>query len=245
MLSKIVTLGDRIEITKSENSERRKLSDEKSVFDRPLISQVYDVIDETQLKIAMPIVEGRVVPLAVNGRFDICFITSGGLYKSRFVVLDRYKENGLYVLLIELVYELKKYQRRQYYRLEYMKDFEYIVIDEDTEKLIIEDENMIKEILDNNKLKKGIIIDISGGGIRFASRDKLEEKSKVLLKLDISLSNNKKVYGIMGKVLSSRSLLNDETTYEQRIEYMEIPNSTRETIIRYIFEQERLMRQKN
>ena len=185
MLSKIVTLGDRIEITKSENSERRKLSDEKSVFDRPLISQVYDVIDETQLKIAMPIVEGRVVPLAVNGRFDICFITSGGLYKSRFVVLDRYKENGLYVLLIELVYELKKYQRRQYYRLEYTKDFEYIVIDEDTEKLIIEDENMIKEILDNNKLKKGIIIDISGGGIRFASRDKLEEKSKVLLKLDM------------------------------------------------------------
>ena len=49
----------------------------------------------------------------------------------------------------------------------------------------------------------------------------------------------------MGKVLSSRSLLNDETTYEQRIEYMEIPNSTRETIIRYIFEQERLMRQIN
>ena len=131
-------------------------------------------------------------------------------------------ENGLYVLLIELVYELKKYQRRQYYRLEYTKDFEYIVIDEDTEKLIIEDENMIKEILDNNKLKKGIIIDISGGGVRFASRDKLEEKSKVLLKLDISLSDNKKVYGIMGKVLSSRSLLNDETTYEQRIEYMEI-----------------------
>ena len=104
---------------------------------------------------------------------------------------------------------------------------------------------MIKEILDNNKLKKGIIIDISGGGVRFASRDKLEEKSKVLLKLDISLSDNKKVYGIMGKVLSSRSLLNDETTYEQRIEYMEISNSTRETIIRYIFEQERLMRQKN
>lgn len=32
MLSKIVTLGDRIEITKSENSERRKLSDEKSVL---------------------------------------------------------------------------------------------------------------------------------------------------------------------------------------------------------------------
>ena len=191
MLSKIVTLGDRIEITKSENSERRKLSDEKSVFDRPLISQVYDIIDETQLKIAMPIVEGRVVPLAVNGRFDICF-----------VVLDRYKENGLYVLLIELVYELKKYQRRQYYRLEYTKDFEYIVIDEDTEKLIIEDENMIKEILDNNKLKKGIIIDISGGGVRFASRDNLEEKSKVLLKLDISLSENKKVYGIMGKVFS-------------------------------------------
>lgn len=245
MLSKIVKPGDRIEITKSDSDLRKKSSEEKSVFDRPLISQVYEIIDETQLKIAMPIVESRVIPLPVHGRFDICFMTSGGLYKSRFVVLERFKENGLYVLTVELVYELKKYQRRQYYRLEYSKEIEYLEIDDDLEEIIKENEDLIKVILDTYHLKKGIIIDISGGGIRFASGEKLENDAKVLIKLDIVLTDDTSVYGIAGRVLSSRTLLSDDTTYEQRIEFSNIKNTTRENIIKYIFEQERFMRQKS
>lgn len=246
MLSKILSLGDRIEITKPVSDEKKKeLIEEKSIFAKPLISQVFDIIDDTQLRIAMPIVEGRVIPLSINGRFDVCFFTSGGLYKSRFIVTERYKEGGLYILVIELIYELKKYQRRQYFRLECTKDIEYLCVENELVEELRENEELIKETIDNNKLLMGIVVDISGGGIRFVSKGKLEANSMILLKLDITLENNKSVYGVLGHVLSSYRLTNNDGMYEQRIEYTDIQNNCRETIIRYIFEQERRMRQKS
>lgn len=243
MLSKIISPGDRIEITKSVSEKKLKqLIEEKSVYARPLISQVYDIIDDTQLSIAMPMVEGRVIPLPLNSKFEICFFTSGGLYKSGFIVTDRYKENGLYILVIELIYELKKYQRRQYYRLECVMEVGYMIMDSSIADEKMNDET-IKKILDANVLKKGIIIDISGGGIRFASDEMIEENAVVLVKLDMQ-SSSKEIYGVMGKVLSSTKILNHDGMYEQRVEYHEIEENKREAIIRYIFEQERKMRQK-
>lgn len=246
MLSKILSLGDRLEINKVVSEEKRKqLVEENSVFARTLTSQIYDIIDETQLNIAMPIVEGRVIPLPVNAKFDVCFFSSGGLYKSKFIVLDRYKENGLYVLKVELISGLTKYQRRQYYRLECAMDIEYLVVENDLLDSLREDETLVRKMLDESELKKGIVIDISGGGIRFASRDKLDSNSVVLVKVNIAISNGKNVYGVLGKVLNSTKMINNELMYEQRIEYSDIQNADREVIIRYIFETERKMRQKN
>lgn len=246
MLSKILSLGDRLEIEKVVSEEKKKqLIAENSVFARTLTSQIYDIIDETQLHIAMPMVEGRVIPLPVNAVFDVCFFCTGGLYKSRFVVLDRFKENGLYVLTVELVTELRKYQRRQYYRLECAMDIEYLVVENDIIRSLTDNEELVRQMLDEHELKKGIVIDISGGGIRFASHDKLDSDSVVLVKINIAISNGKSVYGVLGKVLNSSKMINNELMYEQRIEFSDIQNADREIIIRYIFETERRMRQKN
>lgn len=244
MLSRIVSPGDRVEITKSvDKKNKKKYEQAESVFETTLISQVYEIMDDTKLSIAMPMTEGRIVPLPLNSKFEICFFTSGGLYKSGFIVTERYKENGLYILVIELLYELKKYQRRQFYRLECAMEVGYMILDDSVSAEEIDDDEM-KELLNEHELKKGIIIDISGGGIRFASEEKLEDNALVIIKLDMQISNNKEVYGVMGRILSSRKITNNNRMYEQRMEYHEIEEKKRETIIRYVFEQERKMRQK-
>lgn len=245
MLSKIISLGDRLEITKPVSAEKKKeLEEENSIFAKPLISQVYDIIDETQLKIAMPIVEGRIIPLPINARFDVCFFTNGGLYKSRFVVTDRYKENGLYVLVVELLVELKKYQRRQYYRLEFSRDIDYLIIEEELFDEIKEDKDMMRQMFKERQNLKGILIDLSGGGARFASSEKHKKGDIVLLKIDVAISAGKEVFAVLGKMLFSERMINNSLAYEQRIEFCELKNADREVIIRYIFEQERKMRQK-
>lgn len=244
MLSKLVSPGDRVEITKPvDKKNKKKYAQAESVFETALISQVYEIMDDTKLSIAMPMADGRIIPLPVNSKFEICFYTSGGLYKSGFIVTERYKQNGLYVLVIELLYELKKYQRRQFYRLECAMEVDYIILDDSVSAEEIDDDEM-KELLNGHELKKGIIIDISGGGIRFASEEKLEDNVLVIIKLDMQISNNKEVYGVMGRILSSRKIINNNRMYEQRMEYHEIEEKKRETIIRYVFEQERKMRQK-
>ena len=70
--------------------------------EKKYFSQVYDILSEDEMKIAMPIVDGRVIPLPVNGRYDLCFYTSGGLYQCKATITDRYKEGGLFVLQIEI-----------------------------------------------------------------------------------------------------------------------------------------------
>lgn len=245
VLSKIISLGDRIEITKPVSAEKKKeLEEENSIYAKPLISQVYDIIDETQLKIAMPIVEGRVIPLPTNARFDACFYTNNGLYKSKFIVTERYKENGLFVLVVELVVELKKYQRRQYYRLEFSKNIEYLIIEEELLEEIKDDKDMMKDLFKQRENLKGILIDLSGGGARFASSTKHNRGDIVLLKIDVSISTGKEVFAVLGKMLLSERMINNSLSYEQRVEFCELKNTDREVIIRYIFEQERRMRQK-
>lgn len=246
MISKILSPGDRLEIRKVLSEKKRKeLEAEDSVFAKTLVSKIYDIVDETQLKIAMPIYDGRIIPLPVNGRFDVTFFSSGGLYNSAFTVIERYKENGLYILVVELIYELKKIQRRQYYRLECVMEVEYVKIDEDFFSQNTEfNDGILEDKFEECAKTKAIVMDISGGGIRYASEEQLTPNSFVIVKLNLKLNNNQTLFGVVGKVLSSRRVRNNNDMYEQRIEYSDINGRTREKIIRYIFEQERRLRNK-
>lgn len=245
MLSKILSLGDRLELSRVMSEEKRnQLKKENSIEAKPFVSQIYDIVDEEQLKIAMPIVEGRVIPLPINTRYDVCFFTSGGLYKSRVVITDRYKEDGLYVLVAELMSDLKKYQRRQYYRLECTLDIEYRLLEDSEVEMFRNEPERIQEMIEDGEFTTAIVLDISGGGIRFASEEHLEPGSNLLLNLNIITGTGQNVYGVMARILSSVRIINKENMYEQRAEYLEITGHTREAIIKFIFEQERRLRKK-
>ncbi len=245
MLSKILSPGDRLELLRVASEEKKnRFLEQNSVESKVLLSQIYDMMDDEQLKIAMPIVEGRVIPLPVNARYDVCFFTSGGLYKSRVVITDRYKEDGLYILVVELMSDLKKFQRRQYFRLECTLDIEYRQLEDSDVHKIKEDPELIRDIIEKEPFTAAIVLDISGGGVRFASEEKLEPDTNILVDLNISTESGQKVYGVMAKVLSSSRIINKEHMYEQRVEYLEIAGHTREAIIKFIFEQERRLRKK-
>lgn len=253
MLSKLLSLGDRLELYRVLSEEQtKKLKEENSIQVRTFVSQIYDIINEEQLKIAMPIVEGRVIPLPLNARYDVCFYAAGGLYKCRLVVTDRYKEDGLYILVVDLLTELKKYQRRQYFRLEYSLELEYIRLTEEELTSIKEfdpeqyknSQEVIKDIMDSRVFTRGIASDISGGGIRFNSNEKIEPGSQLVVKLNLLLGNETVILGVRSRVISSIRLENKKGLHEHRIEYFEISGQIREIIIRYIFEQERRIRKK-
>lgn len=243
-MASIISPGDRIELNRVLSEERRKiLEKEGSIEVRTFVSQVYDIIEEDEeLKIAMPIVEGRVIPLPLNARYDTCFYTNGGLYRARVVITERYKEGGLFILVIEISSELKKFQRRQYFRLECALDIQYRVLEDEDVEQIRNDPRVLEDYVEQGGLTEAIVLDISGGGVRFVSKEKLEPGRVLLINLGISTSNGQSVYGVMAKLLSSTRVINRESTYEQRVEYIELEGNTREAIIRFIFEQERRMR---
>lgn len=237
MISKVLGIGNKIELTRSAAAENIDDAKNKHMY----ISQIVDIIDEDKMKIGMPMEQGRVIPLPINARLDACFYTSHGLYQGRLIVTDRYKEGQIFILVVELVSSLKKYQRRQYFRLGCVIDIKYRkIFDEEIEEYA-RNNNMIIEADD---FMEGTALDISGGGIRFVSEEQLEKDRDIFIVLEITYEDQTKTYGLLGKVVMSYQAKSREDLFEHRVEFINMQGGVRESLIKYIFEEERRQRQK-
>ena len=236
MLSKILKVGDKIELEKIGPTSFSMDSSQKII----LGSQIYDILDDETLSIAMPIVEGRVIPLSVGSRYEACFYAAKGLYQTRLIVKERKKQEGLFILIVEVQSELKKFQRRQYFRLSCTMDMQYKVL---TEEEVSSFQGGQEAIIMDTGFQDGVALDISGGGIRFTSEEKLENDNMVLVSLEIPL-DKQSIYLMMGKVISSGLIPNKSGLYEHRVEYQELDRKIRENLIHFIFEEERRQRKK-
>ena len=240
MVSKIIGIGNKVEFTKVEtNRGRGSVKDilKKKVY----VSQVCDIVEGSKIKVTMPIEGGHVVAVSPNTRLDACFYTAKGLYHGRVIVSERMKEDNIYVMIIELQYELEKFQRRQYYRLNCTMDLEYRVMEKE-ELDIFEKDKEIPDERDLKLLKEAVALDFSGGGIRFVSDERHKKDDFIFVKLRIAYEDTYKVYVLVGRVIASTEVKNGRMKYESRIEFVEVSSKVREEIIKYIFFEERKQR---
>lgn len=241
MLSKIIGVGNKIELTRVSQTSSGTLGDidENKVY----VSQVYDIIDEDRIKIAVPVDGRKVVLMPNNVRIDACFYTSKGLYQGRFVIVDRYKDGNIMIQVIELINELKKFQRRQYFRLDCTMSITYKVIEEENVEEYYQIEDLSKE-LEKEILLPAIALDLSGGGMRFVSRKRHNKDDMLAILLGINYGEIIKQYGILAKVIGVNTSKSNSSLYEHRVEFSNVTSGVREDIIKYIFDEERKRRKK-
>lgn len=251
MIRDLVSVGDKLELKKVRISAI-ELENEKIYR-----SQLIDFIDNQTIIILMPIEKGRIIPLSVGDKYNVRFFTKKGLYQCNANIINRSKIKNIYVLTLELISELEKKQRREFYRLECVLDIGYYII-ADVEIAIMnkiktnnitdqsEYENYVNA-LDECKREwfKGIVVDISGGGARFVS-DKLHEFGN-MIHISVKSDSNIKLQNkwIKAMIISSEKMMNRQGFYEHRIQFKDIIKEDREAIIRYIFEEERKQRNKD
>ena len=166
MIEKIVSTGDKIEFTKVSSYKGYNFEEGRE-DNRVYVSQVYDIIDEDRLKVGVPIVGGRVLMVPQNVKIDVCFFTAKGLYQGRAIVVDRFKEDNIYVMIIEMISELQKYQRRQFFRLNCTMDIMFRQLTNDELAEFNQKGKVSTEVSENGLYHTATALDISGGGIRF------------------------------------------------------------------------------
>lgn len=238
MLSDIVAAGQIVEIVAvNEDPERESSQEVKKTYR----TKVFDVLSEDQLEIMMPIEKGKVILLPVDGQFDLCFYTMKGLYQCYARILDRYKSNNVYIVVVELTSNLRKHQRREYYRLGCAIGMEFRELNEAEIAAVAQDRFLPMPGL---PLKKGVIADISGGGMRFVADCSLSAGAMIYCTYALQSKGREKQYGLAAKVLRSQELGDRPGAYENRIQYVNIDVDEREEIIKYIFEEERKQRHK-
>lgn len=207
-------------------------------------SQIQSLLPNGLLEISMPMEGGRLILLQQGFRYNLVFYTPKGNYTCIGEVIERYKSKHLYMVTIELKSELVKFQRREYYRIDCMMEFEYALLPQlnlspEQNKILME--ACIKST-EYTGFHSGTVLDISGGGVRFVSDHFLEPDSFLRIHLQLEFDYGTEDICLIGKVLLSDKIEGIPNRFENRVEFFQLSVEMRETIIRFIFNEERKAR---
>ncbi len=240
MLSRFVEEGSKVELRALERGLGEKGAENTA---KTYQSRVLQILSEDTLEISMPMEQTKLILLPVESEYDMVFFEENSLYQCFAKIVDRYKSNNVYVLVMELTSNLRKYQRREYYRFSCALDMCARNLEE--EEIEALEKNSPYKLQPGLPLKHSVIVDISGGGLRFMSSQRYEPDSLILCSYHLlTKDGERKKYDVVGKVLAVRELENRRGIFEHRVQYYNLDVNTREEIIRFIFEEERKSRKK-
>ncbi len=238
MLSKFITEGNKVELRSLGQLKGTRSEEKAKVYN----SMVHNILSEDTMEISMPMEKTKLILLPVDSEFDMVLYGKGSLYQCSARIIDRYKSNNVYLLVVELTSNLRKYQRREYYRFSCALEMCARTLEEEEVQAI--EKRVPYELTPGLPLKTSVIVDISGGGLRFMSSQRYESGSLIYCSYHLYKEAERKKYEVIGKVLDSRELENRAGTFEHRVQYYDIDANTREEIIKYIFDEERKHRRR-
>ena len=91
---------------------------------------------------------------------------------------------------------------------------------------------------------KGVIVDISGGGLRLFSKKQFEQGSIVNIIFTINVNGKEKKMSLAAKVVLSVLGQNYDNVYDNRMQFVNIRKEDTDDIVKYVFAQQRLMQQR-
>lgn len=214
MDSKLLFLkvGTKIDIFKKENR--------KNFYP----SQVLEIIEPDELVIRGPMKKTQLVLLHKGEEIEISYYVEN---KGRFIftakVISR-ELNKMYTLRIKKISEIRKIQLRNYYRL----------------PVTLEIEKIFPVINDDNKvfIEKCEAKDISGGGLKLYCNYQHVVEDEVYLKFKLE----NKLIDAKAKVVRIEEIENLNYKYCIGITFVDIEEQIRDFIVKYIFEQQRILR---
>lgn len=229
-------IGNKIELNK-RTEHRNAAENEQTTY----VSQILD-FKEGELIAAMPIYEGHIIPLEVGGILEAYFYTEKGIFRADCRVTGRGKEENIYVMNLEQTTELKKFQRRQFYRLPC--SIEVLVRPLNAMDVMQYSKTRVFPVMEETVDKTGMIVDISGGGVRIMLEEKYEKNDFVMIRFPINMNIGTRWIQTMGRIVASYQSPVRSDLYDNRVQFKEIRRELRESIVKYIFEQQRKIRQR-
>ena len=204
-------------------------------YENTLVSEFEWAEGENAAMIAAPINEGVVFPIHTGTGIYIYFIRKKesvtALYRVKAIVIGRDTSDNMALLRVEAVSGIEKVQRRSYFRLGCSLSIQFRQV---------ESLNPIHS--EGVPFKKALASNLSGGGICLLLEDKVEVGK--LIECEIPTGEGK-VVRFYGKIIRyDRSESDDRFKYEAGIAYIKINENDRETVVKFIFDEQRKLRKK-
>lgn len=198
-------------------------------------SNIEDVT-EKYLAISIPIKEGQYIPLRVGEKLEVIYYAGKELYKFYTIVIGR-KVDRIPIILLEIPQELVHVQRRRFVRIPVILNFEYKKFNSSVE---VEYKRYINnQVWTISKVtNKGIMLDISGGGMRVAIKENLLKNEYLLVRLSIDTDE----FFFKSKVTRIEKNKDGQNFYG--LSFEDVDERVRDRIIRYTFKLMREQRKK-
>lgn len=225
--------GDRINISFSDSKVNKN----------NYKSSISDLISDDTWEITMPIESGKMVLFPLGASCDlVIFSKENIMHKCTAVIKDRYKKDGLFFLIVKINSKLTKIQRREFFRVVCCIDMQYYTLEtNEVDEINLDDLFSYFTSLDSlNNYHYGVIMDISGGGMKFSSECKNESGSYIISV--ISLNGERMM--IVCKIISCEKSQKVADKYINRAKFIFKNISDREKIVRFVFDEERKARQR-
>lgn len=227
-----------MEITELQIGTKLELEpfDENGIrLDYSLVSEFEWLVDARTAMVAAPIHEGVIYQLNLGTALNVYFVKKSEyeyeMFSYKAVVKGREMNGNLALLKLEISSDIEKVQRRKYYRLGCSLPVKFRVAD-----------SMDELTGGNIPFRKTIATNLSGGGICLLLEDRLEVGK--LVECEISPEEDKAIR-FFGKVIrDEKRELETRFKYSAGIAYINIDNKDRETVVKYIFNQQRKLRKK-
>jgi len=246
MLKDVVQTGDKIKLTAIQGEENKE---KEASFN----SRVVEVMEPNSIKALMPNANGRSVILDSWKKYNLKLMTQGGIFQCEARIIRRFKEKLNFFVVFEIMSELEKLQRREYYRLECMLKITYCrakdgngYTKEEKSAYTGNEETKDKHISEHKRdcWHAAIATNISGGGIRFHTKQALVKGEGLLLRMHLQFDDGEGDYEIPAKVVCSAEVPNRPGIFEARVQFVGIKAQDREDIIRFVFDEERRIRRR-
>ncbi|MBQ6538371.1 MAG: flagellar brake protein [Eubacterium sp.] len=244
-MTPVFKIGDKVDLVQKSSSAGGKVSE------RQYASRIIDFDMIRTVKLSAPIQDGHLVPLSVGDDYDLIVFTKAGLYSCRGRIKKRYLEKKISVLDVLIISEFKKYQRREFFRLECSFNMAYRIITLEEKQLRVKlatdnfntpaEKNECKEKLAKMEPEwlDATITNLSGGGVKFHSKDYFKKDEITEVKIPLQISTGFETLTFFARVIESTENMKMLKTFDTRCEFLSMSGRERELIVKFVFEQQR------
>ncbi|MBW6408542.1 flagellar brake protein [Clostridium weizhouense] len=176
-------------------------------------------IGEDFININLPVNDGEYLTLKVNDNIEInSYVKGGSCFNFHCEVLGRGREDSIIYYTLSKPDNIKEIQRRDFARVDILNSINYKKITE-----------MSEEEIEEKEYDNALMVDLSGGGIRFKTKEKLKIKDIVIIEFTLNGQTNH----LKAEVVRCERSFDNEYIYG--VKFLEISEKQRDKIIREIF----------
>ena len=135
---------------------------------------IIDIQDEF-LRINVPVNDGEYLMLHSGERVEVnSYSEEDRCYNFHAEVISRGKEGNIMYFKISIPYDIKKIQRRNFFRVGLVNPIEYKIIT-----------NINEADFDNVPYKEGLMVDLSAGGLKLKIKDNIKKEDILLINIKL------------------------------------------------------------